>query len=104
MFGLELLIGPIVTMIANKALNPTQAAEVAKVVVENPVATTSPVLLFLSWGVYKFFKTPDKVLKFRIFLRRFRIVGKKVLVEADALDKKLEKECAGGVCKLPEDT
>lgn len=108
MFGLEVLLPFVIEKVVDKfAGSPETAQALAQAVVDNPgaamVVTGSPVLAGLGWIVYKVWKTPEKMLKFRKFLRKFRRVGHQVLDQADALDKKLEDECAGGVCELPED-
>lgn len=103
MFGLELLIAPLISQVAGHVFGQ----KAAEIVAGNPELTTvaggSPIALFGFWLAVKFIKMPEKMIKFRKFLRRFRKVGHKVLDEADALDKKLQDECAGGVCELPED-
>lgn len=108
MTGLEFLLVPIAEKVVGSLFGGE--AEVTKQAVEsvanNPniyAGGSLTVMSFVLWVVYKFFKTPEKILKFRMgFVKAFEVVECVYNAMKDFKDY-MKKKCVGGVCELPKD-
>lgn len=106
MTGLEVFLPMIIKEVVGAVTDsPETAQQVAQMATDNPemamLATGSPVMVVVLLVIRWFFKTPDKLLKFR---RGFdKVAAAVVAVGAGMMkfSKYMKKKRVGGVCELP---